>query len=93
MSSTESTQTTVRIESIPQTWDAETDIAFFTIVARLFTADFTYGAGVLLATFDNSDADQVGPAVDTTFADRGVAASAHRQPSSELVPVAVRRHH
>jgi hypothetical protein len=45
---------TTRIESIPQAWNDETDVAFFTIVARIFTPEFTYGAGVLLASFDTA---------------------------------------
>lgn len=56
MSTTTITRTTVTtaIESVPQTWDDEADRAFFTIVARLFSPDFVYGASVLLASFDTS---------------------------------------
>ena len=43
------------IESIPQTWDDGRDVTFFSITGRLFGADFTYGAGVLLATYDAED--------------------------------------
>jgi hypothetical protein len=39
-------------ESIPQTWDEERDGRFFRITAALFGADFCYGAGVLLASYD-----------------------------------------
>ena len=40
-------------ESIPQTWDDERDGRFFRITAALFGADFCYGAGVLLASYDD----------------------------------------
>lgn len=43
----------VRIEDIPQTWSDTRDVPFFSIVARLFSAEFSFGAGVLLA--GNSD--------------------------------------
>jgi hypothetical protein len=52
MSTTTITTSTTAIESVPQTWDDEADRAFFTIVARLFSSDFVYGASVLLASFD-----------------------------------------
>ena len=44
-----------RIESVPQTWDDDRDNAFFRIVAALFSPDFAYGAGVLLAENDSDD--------------------------------------
>lgn len=43
---------TFRTESVPQRWDDETDGAFFRITAALFSGDFTFGAGVLLGTYD-----------------------------------------
>ena len=43
---------TIRPETVPQTWDDQRDSAFFRIVSRLFSAEFTYGAGVLLASND-----------------------------------------
>lgn len=43
------------IENIPVTWDDSRDVTFFAITARLFGTDFTYGAGVLLATYDVDD--------------------------------------
>ena len=46
----------VRIETVPQTWDDQIDTAFFTLTARVFSAEFLYGAGVLLASFDPSTA-------------------------------------
>jgi hypothetical protein len=42
----------VGTETLPTTWDDERDSAFFTITARLFSTEFTFGAGVLLATYD-----------------------------------------
>ena len=45
----------IGIENIPATWDDSRDVLFFAITARLFSTDFTYGAGVLLATHDVED--------------------------------------
>jgi hypothetical protein len=46
-------QTTTRVtEALPTTGEADRDERFFTIVARLFSADFVFGAGVLLAGND-----------------------------------------
>jgi hypothetical protein len=87
-----SIQSIVRIESIPQTWNDETDTAFFTIVARLFSTEFTYGASVLLASFDSSEADviedidTIGKTLHATAAFAGQIAT-----SADLVHVAVRR--
>jgi hypothetical protein len=39
-------------EQIPQLWSDERDEPFFRIAAALFSADFTFGAGVLLASYD-----------------------------------------
>ncbi len=72
-----------RLESIPQTWNHEIDAAFFTITARLFSAEFTYGASVLLAAADND-----GTTVDcagTTPMDADVTAAV----AADLVPVPV----
>lgn len=41
-----------QIESVPQLWDEECDPAFFRLVSRVFSADFLYGASVLLANND-----------------------------------------
>ena len=41
------------IETIPATWDDDRDNAFFRITASLFSCEFTYGAGVLLASYDD----------------------------------------
>jgi hypothetical protein len=40
---------TESIESIPETWNDEIDTPFFALTARLFSPDFVFGAGVLLA--------------------------------------------
>ena len=39
-------------EDVPNTWDEARDPAFFRITAALFHSEFTYGAGVLLASYD-----------------------------------------
>jgi hypothetical protein len=44
--------TITSLESVPQTWDDQRDNDFFRIVSSLFTPDFVYGAGVLLAGND-----------------------------------------
>ncbi|MDX6209030.1 MAG: hypothetical protein QOE24_1421 [Frankiales bacterium] len=72
--------TAIRIETVPQTWN-DADTAFFTLVARLFSPEFLYGAGVLLAAYD-TDTDT--PFIVSAEA-RGSAAS------SAMVPLAVRR--
>jgi hypothetical protein len=41
-----------RIESVPQLWDEERDGAFFRLMCGVFSADFLYGASVLLAGND-----------------------------------------
>jgi len=43
------------IESIPQVWDDERDDQFFRLTTPLFTTDFSYGASVLLASYDTDD--------------------------------------
>jgi hypothetical protein len=73
------------IESIPQTWDDKTDTAFFTIVARLFTPEFTYGASVLLATYDVTD-DVAANSVSAL-----IAAAAAPDMSAEFMPASLRR--
>jgi hypothetical protein len=51
-SSQENDMCTISPETVPQTWDDERDNAFFRIVSGLFSSEFTYGAGVLLASND-----------------------------------------
>jgi hypothetical protein len=41
------------IETIPATWDDVRDTAFFRVTTSLFSGEFTYGAGVLLASYDD----------------------------------------
>ncbi len=40
----------VRTETLPTVWDADRDEPFFRLVALLFSASFTAGASVLLAS-------------------------------------------
>jgi hypothetical protein len=54
---------TTRVETLPATWDDACDLPFFRITARLFSADFCLGAGVLLASYDDDVPDTVGTAV------------------------------
>ena len=54
----------IRIENIPQSWDDTRDVAFFRIVASLFSTEFVYGAGVLLASYDDLEAVTVAVAAD-----------------------------
>ena len=41
-------------EDIPSRWDDDRDTAFFRITASLFSTEFTYGASVLLASYDET---------------------------------------
>jgi hypothetical protein len=87
-SAEELAMSTIRIETVPQTWNDDTDTAFFTITARLFSAEFAYGASVLLASFDTDTvADQATSAVTGTAAPAVTSFAANR----DLAPVAVRR--
>jgi hypothetical protein len=54
--------TNTSLETVPQTWDDQRDNDFFRIVASLFSPDFVYGAGVLLAGND-SEFDDITPVV------------------------------
>jgi hypothetical protein len=76
---------THRTETVPQTWDDGTDPVFFTITARLFSAPFAYGAGVLLASYDPSPEPDL-PAAGPVPPARTAAA-----PRGELLPVDVPR--
>jgi len=40
------------VEAVPELWLDERDDPFFRITATLFSTDFTFGAGVLLASYD-----------------------------------------
>jgi len=72
----------IRIENIPQTWDDSRDVAFFRITASLFTTEFVYGAGTLLSSYDDLDAETVAAEIDCSAVRAFTPAS--------LVPVAVR---
>ena len=74
--------TTNRIENVPLTWDDPRDVPFFALTAWLFSPDFTYGAGVLLASYD--------PAVNDD-GERSVRAADHAPAAAELVTVSTRR--
>ncbi|MCW2570317.1 MAG: hypothetical protein JWO88_375 [Frankiales bacterium] len=78
----------VRIETIPQTW-TESDTAFFTIVARVFSPDFTYGASVMLAAATATDTSQTVTVASLPSAHVMTASVADVQRA--LVPVVVRR--
>lgn len=41
-------------EDIPSSWDNDRDTAFFRITASLFSPEFTLGASVLLASYDDA---------------------------------------
>ena len=43
------------IENIPQVWDDERDGQFFRLTDGLFPPAYSYGAGVLLASYDPDD--------------------------------------
>jgi hypothetical protein len=74
--------TTNRIENVPLTWDDPRDVPFFAMTAWLFSPDFTYGAGVLLASYD--------PAVKDDSECR-VRAANLAPAATELVTVSTRR--
>lgn len=77
----------IRIETVPQIWNDETDTAFFTIAAGLFSAEFTYGASVLLASFDRDER----PSHSADFSGDTTVTADVTAASSALVPVALRR--
>lgn len=53
----------IGIETIPTTWDDTQDGAFFRLIEGLFTPAFTFGAGVLLASYDDQWTNAAAPAV------------------------------
>lgn len=84
--------TTTAVETIPNTWDDARDIPFFRLTARLFTPAFSFGAGVLLASYDDAAVASAGHA----GAERGTGTTAAKvdtlsRPERDLVPVRVRR--
>jgi hypothetical protein len=46
------------LESVRVIWSS-TDEQFFRVTAHLFPADFVWGSGVLLASYDDADAPRV----------------------------------
>jgi hypothetical protein len=78
----EPVMTVNRIENVPLTWDEPRDVPFFALTAWLFSPDFTFGAGVLLASYD--------PAVSND-SQRRVSAADHVASAAELVTVSARR--
>jgi hypothetical protein len=69
---------TTGTESIPTTWIDERDTAFFRITASLFPGEFTYGAGVLLASYD--DGCLADAASSTTLPSAGATTAAATTP-------------
>jgi hypothetical protein len=84
----------VRLENVPQCWNDQDDVPFFRIVARLFSNEFTYGAGVLLAgNTDVDDSAPMGPALSSpTEGQASVPATGtrlrgpHRRPAGSSQP-------
>ena len=64
---------TNQLESVPTQWTSE-DEAFFDLVASVFDPAFTYGAGVLLATYDTADLSDR-PTTDVTAGTRAPRAN------------------
>ena len=73
----------ISIENTPATWDDSRDVTFFAITARLFSTDFAYGAGVLLATYDVED--DFTPSADITVHVMTNDNATPRPSSSEVV--------
>jgi hypothetical protein len=78
----EPVMTVNRIENVPLTWDDPRDVPFFALTAWLFSPDFTFGAGVLLASYDPAVSDD---------SQRSVSAADHVASAAELVTVSARR--
>ena len=75
---------TTSSESVPQAWEDERDGCFFRITAHVFSPEFVYGAGVLLAT--NDDLESVDSACRCA-----VTVTSGVRDSVELVPVRIHR--
>jgi hypothetical protein len=84
-SAEELAMTTMRIESVPQSWNDEEDTSFFIITARLFSVEFVYGASVLLASYDTDADTDAGSWVSSD------ALAAATISPRELAPATVRR--
>ena len=86
--------TTTRVRTLPVTWDDARDLPFFRITERLFTPDFCFGAGVLLASYDNDRPGAVDGAATTerrTSTATAARLDTHTQPERGRLPVQVRR--
>ena len=85
--------TTIRVETLPTSWDDARDLPFFRITDRLFSPDFCFGAGVLLASYDDSLGEADTPAATERRTVTATPATTHDQTHSErcLLPVQVRR--
>lgn len=51
--------TGTRLETLPTTWDLDREERFFRVVANLFPTGFTFGASVLLASYDDETPELV----------------------------------
>lgn len=68
-------------EDLPGSWDDDRDTAFFRITGPLFSSAFTFGASVLLASYDEAceppapivDLPNTWPSSSVTRVGRGVA--------------------
>ena len=85
--------TTIRVETLPTSWDDARDLPFFRITDRLFTPDFCFGAGVLLASYDDTLDEAATPVAAGRRTVTATPASTHdhTQPERGLLPVQVRR--
>lgn len=85
--------TTIRLETLPTSWDDARDTPYFRIIARLFSAEFCLGASVLLASNDDAAFTTDQPASVPSDANAGTSAptTADSRPGSDLIPVRVRR--
>lgn len=78
-------------ENLPASWDDARDIPFFRITAALFTPEFCFGAGALLASYDDTtDLEPAAPCVDLESTAAATAGTSN-QPTGDLIPVRVRR--
>jgi hypothetical protein len=85
--------TTTRVETLPATWDDARDLPFFRITDRLFSPDFCFGAGVLLASYDDTLAtlDPAAAIERRTATATSATTHPHTQPEHGLTPSRVRR--
>jgi len=67
--------TSISTETVPQTWNDQ-DERFFRITSALFSTEFCYGAGVLLASYD----DEAGSQSESSFDSSAVATASPKSP-------------